>query len=63
MKILGLFDMYFLAMMVIQGAVVITVDARDFKNSGMNITSRKARTLGWFVIVMAITLFILRWTI
>ena len=60
MKILDLFDMYFLAMMVIQGTVVLTVDSRSFKKSGMDITSKKARILGWFVIIIAIILFILR---
>ena len=48
MKILDLFDMYFLAMMVIQGSVVLTVDARNFKKSGNDSISKKARTLGCF---------------
>ena len=61
MKILDLFDMYFLTMMVIQGAVVLTVDARNFKKSDMDITSKKARILGWLAIIIAICLFILRW--
>ena len=61
MKILGLFDMYFLTMMVIQGAVVFAVDARNFKNSGMDIISKKARILGGLAIIIAIILFILRW--
>ena len=60
MKILDLFDLYFLAMMVIQGTVVLAVDARSFKNSGMDITSKRARKLGWLVIIIAIILFILR---
>lgn len=60
MKILDLFDMYFLAMMLIQGTIVLAVDARSFKNSGMDITSKKAITLGWLAIIIAITLFILR---
>ena len=61
MRILGLFDIYFLTMMVIQGTVVLTVDARNFKKSGMGIVSKKARILGWFAIIIAIILFILRW--
>ncbi len=60
MKILNLFDIYFLAMMVIQGTIVLTVDARKFKKSQMNITSKKARMLGWFAIIIPIILFILR---
>jgi len=60
MKILDLFDMYFLAMMMIQGTVVLTADARSFKNSGNYIISKKARTLGWSVIIIAIILFIMR---
>ncbi len=62
MKILDLFDMYFLAMMIIQGTVVLAVDARDFKKSGMKVTGKKAHTLGWLAIIIAIVLFILRMT-
>lgn len=61
MKILDLFDMYFLAMMMIQSTVVLAVDARHFKKSGMCITSKKAGILGWMMIIIAIILFILRW--
>ncbi len=61
MKVLDLFDMYFLAMMLIQGTVVLTVDARDFKKSGMGIISKKARILGWLAIIISMILFILRW--
>jgi hypothetical protein len=61
MRILNSFDMYFLAMMLIQGTVVLTVDVRSFKKTGMNITGRKARVLGWFTIITATVLFILRW--
>ena len=60
MKILDSFDIYFLAMMVIQGAVVLTVDANSFKNSGVDMTSKKARILGGLAIVISIVLFLLR---
>ena len=60
MRILGLFDMYFVIMMMIQGAIVLTVDAKSFKNSGNDLISRKAHTLGWLAIIIAIILFILR---
>ena len=60
MKILDLFDMYFLTMMIIQGTVVMTVDARNFKKSDMDITGRKARVLGSLTIIIAIILFIVR---
>ena len=60
MRILGLFDMYFLIMMIIQGAIVLTVDAKSFKNSGNDIISRKAHTLGGLAIIIAIILFIFR---
>ncbi|MBU3200098.1 hypothetical protein LL037_04190 [Clostridium estertheticum] len=63
MRILGLFDIYFLAMMLIEGAVVLSVDARFFKESGSVILSRKAHTIGWISIIIAIILFILRWMI
>ncbi|MGK0465548.1 CLC_0170 family protein [Clostridium sp.] len=61
MKILDLFDVYFLMMMLIQGTVVLTVDARSFKKSHMDSTSKKATFLGWLVITTSIILFILRW--
>lgn len=61
MRILGLFDIYFLAMMVIQGTVVLTVDSRGFKRSGMGVVSKKAHTLGWLAIIIATILFTLRW--
>lgn len=60
MKILDLFDMYFLAMMVIQGTIVLTVDSRNFKKAGNQIISKKAHNLGGIVIIIAIILFILR---
>ena len=63
MRILNSFDMYFLAMMLIQGTVVLTVDARSFKKSGMNITAKKARVFGWLTILIATILFILRWVL
>jgi hypothetical protein len=61
MKVLELFDMYFLVMMLIQGAVVFIVDARDFKKSGMGVISKKARILGGLTIIISIILFVLRW--
>lgn len=60
MRVLELFDIYFLIMMVVQGVVVLTLDARNFKKAGMGTISKKARTLGWFSIIVAIILFILR---
>jgi hypothetical protein len=60
MKILDLFDVYFLTMMVIQGSVVLTIDARSFKKNGNDSTSKKARTIGLLAIIIAIILFILR---
>ncbi|MGH4051908.1 MAG: CLC_0170 family protein [Clostridium sp.] len=61
MRVLDLFDMYFLAMMLIQGTVVLMVDARDFKKSGMGVISKKARVLGGVAITISIILFVLRW--
>lgn len=60
MRILDLFDVYFLIMMVIQGSVVLTIDARKFKKSDYDSTSKKARILGSISIIIAIILFILR---
>ncbi|MBK5240219.1 CLC_0170 family protein [Clostridium sp.] len=61
MKILDLFDVYFLTMMMIQGTVVLTVDSRNFKKNHMDSTSKKAGILGWAAIIISIILFILRW--
>ena len=61
MRILGLFDIYFLIMMLIEGSVVLSVDARFFKKAGMGSLSRKAHTFGWISIIIAIILFVLRW--
>ncbi|MGH4138467.1 CLC_0170 family protein [Clostridium sp.] len=60
MKILNLFDVYFLSMMVIQGSVVVIIDAKNFKKSGDDSTSKKARILGSLAIIIAIILFMLR---
>jgi len=48
-------------MMLIEGSVVLSVDTRFFKKSGMVIISRKAHALGWISIIIAIILFVLRW--
>ncbi len=61
MRILDLFDMYFLAMILIQGSVVLAVDARSFKKGSKDNASKKAGRLGFSAIIVAITLFILRW--
>ncbi|MBU3189037.1 hypothetical protein K9O30_09020 [Clostridium bowmanii] len=60
MKILDLFDVYFLLMMVIQGSVVLIIDTKNFKKSGDDSTSKKARILGSLAIIIAIILFMLR---
>ena len=41
MRILELCNMYFLAMMLIQGSVVIILDSRSFEKSGMDNTVKK----------------------
>ncbi|WP_298845851.1 CLC_0170 family protein [Clostridium sp.] len=61
MRILDLFDIYFLIMMLIEGGVVLSVDTKFFKNSGMGMLGRKANTLGRASIIIASILFILRW--
>ncbi|HEY8890948.1 MAG TPA: CLC_0170 family protein [Clostridium sp.] len=63
MKILHLCGIYFLAMMVIEGTVLLTVDVRNFKRTGMGIISKKAHVLGWSAIIISTILFILRWMV
>ncbi|WMJ79705.1 CLC_0170 family protein [Clostridium sp. MB40-C1] len=57
MKILDLFGKYFLALILIQGSILIFFDARNFKKGNLNGLYKKARGIGIGWIVIAILLF------
>ena len=60
MRILELFDKYFLLLMIIQGFMVTVVDAASFKKKGMKMAAKKARYLGNITIGLAVILFLVR---
>ena len=57
MRILGLFDEYFLILMLIQGFMVSVVDATSFKEKGMKRAAKKAKYLGTITILLSVILF------
>ncbi|MFU0824900.1 CLC_0170 family protein [Clostridium sp.] len=59
MKIINLFGKYFLALLVIQGAVLSLIDSKELKRSGMIEASRKARVIGNGVTLLGVILFAL----
>jgi hypothetical protein len=60
MRILELFDKYFLILMIIQGFMVSVVDAATFKKKGMKVAAKKAKYLGAITIGLSVVLFIVR---
>jgi len=61
MRILELFDKYFLILMIIQGFMVTVVDATSFKEKGMNEAAKKAKYLGAIAIGISVILFTMRY--
>ncbi|MBC2579891.1 CLC_0170 family protein [Clostridium sp. DJ247] len=59
MRLIRLFDKYFLILMVIQGFVVGFIDSRRFKNFKINHMARKAKIIGRASIVVALTLYLI----
>ena len=57
MKILGLFDKYFLLLMLIQGLIVIVIDSKYYLKNGNEKLSKKARYFGGCTIGISIVLF------
>jgi len=58
MKVLDLFDTYFLVLMIIQGLIVGLYDASAFKKKNAERAGKKARTIGITLIIVAIVLYI-----
>ena len=58
MRILGLFDKYFLILMIIQGLILI-IDSKGFSNWDMKNISRKSKSIGIGIIVIAFVLYLI----
>ena len=60
MRILSLFDKYFVILIVIQGIIMITIDYVTFKEYKMKEVAKKSRIIGISAIIIAVTLSIIR---
>ncbi|WP_190285296.1 CLC_0170 family protein [Clostridium sp. JN-1] len=59
MRILGLFDKYFLILMLIQGSVLSSIDYAKFKKLNKNKLAMKSRLIGIVVILISIILYLI----
>lgn len=59
-KILDLFDMYFLIMMYIEGFVMIFVDYNKYTREGKHNVANKAKKLGIIMTILSTILFVVR---
>ncbi|MBV7272370.1 hypothetical protein JMF89_01635 [Clostridiaceae bacterium UIB06] len=57
MRILELFDKYFLILMIIQGLILI-IDSKGFSSWNMKDTSRKSKSMGIGIIIIAVVLYL-----
>ncbi|MTK12609.1 MAG: hypothetical protein F8N39_11140 [Clostridiaceae bacterium] len=57
MRVLGLYDKYFLALMIIQGFILI-IDSKNFLKWNMKDTARKAKSIGISIIIIGIMLYL-----
>ncbi len=57
MKIIGLFNKYFVILMVIQGLVLIFVDSKSFNKANMRDIGAKAKFIGIGSIIISISLY------
>ncbi|EDU38017.1 hypothetical protein B2H94_14575 [Clostridium sporogenes] len=62
-RIIGIFDNYFIALVLIQGGITIFIDAPSFKNSNMIKSYKQARYIGIFIITISLILYILQKTL
>ena len=58
MKVLDLFDTYFLVLMIIQGVIVSFYDSSAFKKKNAERSGKKARKIGITLIIISIALYI-----
>lgn len=59
MRILRLFDKYFLILMLIQGGVLSSIDYAEFKKLNKNKSAMKARFIGIIAILISIILYLI----
>lgn len=57
MRIIGLFNKYFLAFMLIQGFVLAFIDSKSLRKLGMKRTANRARILGIGSILVSVALY------
>jgi hypothetical protein len=60
MKIIDLFDIYFLILMIIEGLIVAIIDSYTFKKLGKAAAAKKAKILGISALVISVVLFTIR---
>lgn len=59
LRLIKLFDKYFLILMVIQGFVVTFIDSERFKRFKMNDMARKSKIIGKTSIAVALVLYLI----
>ncbi|MGO5073637.1 CLC_0170 family protein [Clostridium sporogenes] len=59
-RIIGIFDNYFIALVLIQGGITIFIDAPSFKKSNMIKSYKQSRYIGIFIITISLILYILQ---
>ncbi|ABS35229.1 MULTISPECIES: CLC_0170 family protein [Clostridium] len=59
-RIIGIFDKYFLILMLIEGGITMFMDAPSFKKSNMMKSYKQARWIGIFIITISLILYILQ---
>ena len=57
--ILGLFDKYFLLIMVVQGLIVAFYDHKSFKKAQLYNTAKKARIIGLAFVIVWLILYVI----
>ncbi|NEZ47401.1 hypothetical protein FDF74_09365 [Clostridium niameyense] len=57
--IIGIFDIYFMIFMILQGIVAIFIDAPTFKKNKMNKLNIQSKVLGIIIILIGIALYII----
>lgn len=58
MRVLELFDKYFLILMIIQGGILSFIDSRGFKESNLGKLSRKSKLIGIVAILISIVFYL-----
>ncbi|WP_251861586.1 CLC_0170 family protein [Clostridium sp. Marseille-Q2269] len=62
-KIIGIFDKYFVILVLIEGFITIFIDAPSFKKSNMIKSYKQARYMGIFIVIVSLILYILQMTL